>query len=109
MRRGITIDSINGTLAMAMGGYKLGDVKLASVIEPTYIVIQVPMATRSQVNQLSNLPLMAADGSTAPLAELGRFVLETNEPIIWHKDLRDVEFVVGEMEGSLGRTYLRHV
>lgn len=102
VRRGITIDSINGTLAMAMGGYKLGDVKLASVIEPTYIVIQVPMATRSQVNQLSNLPLMAADGSTAPLAELGRFVLETNEPIIWHKDLRDVEFVVGEMEGRLG-------
>ena len=102
VRRGITIDSINGTLAMAMGGYKLGDVKLASVIEPTYIVIQVPMATRSQVNQLSNLPLMAADGSTAPLAELGRFVLESNEPIIWHKDLRDVEFVVGEMEGRLG-------
>ena len=102
VRRGITIDSINGTLAMAMGGFKLGDVKLASVIEPTYIVIQVPMATRSQVNQLSNLPLMAADGSTAPLGELGRFVLETNEPVIWHKDLREVEFVVGEMEGRLG-------
>jgi len=102
IRRGITIDSINGTLAMAMGGYKLGDVKLASVIEPTFIVIQVPMATRSQVNQLSNLPLLAADGSTAPLAELGRFVLETNEPVIWHKDLRNVEFVVGEMEGRLG-------
>jgi len=102
VRVGITVDGINGTLAMAMGGYKLGDVKLASVIEPTYIVIQVPMATRSQVNQLSNLPMVTSDGATVPLGELGRFILETNEPVIWHKDLRDVEFVVGEMEGRLG-------
>jgi multidrug efflux pump subunit AcrB len=102
IRRGVSVDSINGTLAMAMGGYKLGDVKLASVIEPTFIVIQVPMATRSQVNQLSNLPMVTSEGATVPLGELGRFVLETNEPVIWHKDLRDVEFVVGEMEGRLG-------
>jgi len=102
IRRGVTVDSINGTLAMAMGGYKLGDVKRASVIEPTFIVIQVPMATRSQVNQLSNLPMVTSDGSIVPLGELGRFVLEEDEKIIWHKDLRDVEFVVGEMEGRLG-------
>ncbi|MFV2003776.1 MAG: efflux RND transporter permease subunit, partial [Gammaproteobacteria bacterium] len=102
IRRGVTVDSINGTLAMAMGGYKLGDVKLASVIEPTFIVIQVPMSTRSQVNQLSNLPMVTSDGTIVPLGELGRFVLKPNEPVIWHKDLRDVEFVVGEMEGRLG-------
>jgi multidrug efflux pump subunit AcrB len=102
IRRGVTVDSINGTLAMAMGGFKLGDVKRASVIEPTFIVIQVPMATRSQVNQLSNLPMVTSDGTIAPLGELGRFVLEENEPIIWHKDLRNIEFVVGEMEGRLG-------
>lgn len=102
IRRGVTVDSINGTLAMAMGGYKLGDVKLASVIEPTYIIIQVPMATRSQVSQLSNLPMMTSEGTTLPLGELGTFVLEDNDSIIWHKDLRDVEFVVGEMEGRLG-------
>jgi len=102
IRRGVTVDSINGTLAMAMGGFKLGDIKRASVIEPTFIVIQVPMATRSQVNQLSNLPMVTADGTIAPLGELGRFELEANEPIIWHKDLRDVEFVVAEMEGRLG-------
>jgi len=102
IRRGVTVDSINGTLAMAMGGYKLGDVKLASVIEPTFIVIQVPMATRSQVSQLSNLPMMTTSGTTIPLGEVGTFVLQENNPIVWHKDLRDVEFVVGEMEGRLG-------
>ncbi len=102
IRHGVTVDSINGTLAMAMGGFKLGDIKTASAIEPTFIVIQVPMATRSQVNQLSNLPMVTSVGTIVPLGELGRFVLELNEPIIWHKDLRNVEFVVGEMEGRLG-------
>ena len=102
IRRGVTVDSVNGALAMAMGGFKLGDVKLASVIEPTFIVIQVPMATRSQVSQLSNLPMMTTSGTTIPLGEVGTFVLEENNPIVWHKDLRDVEFVVGEMEGRLG-------
>ncbi|MCK5395876.1 MAG: efflux RND transporter permease subunit, partial [Gammaproteobacteria bacterium] len=102
IRRGVTVDSINGTLAMAMGGFKLGDVKLASVIEPTFIVIQVPLATRSQVSQLSNLPMMTTAGTTIPLGEVGSFVLQENNPIVWHKDLRDVEFVVGEMEGRLG-------
>ncbi|MGB5583651.1 MAG: efflux RND transporter permease subunit [Gammaproteobacteria bacterium] len=101
-RRGISVESINGTLAMAMGGYRLGDVKLASVIEPTYIVIQVPLATRSQVSQLSNLPVMSTAGNTVPLGELGDFVLEQEEPIIYHKDLRAIEYVTGEMEGRLG-------
>jgi multidrug efflux pump subunit AcrB len=102
IRRGVTVDSINGTLAMAMGGFKLGDVKRASVIEPTYIVIQVPLATRSQVNQLSNLPVMTSEGTTIPLSELGRFVLEEDDPVIYHKDLRAMEYVTGEMEGRLG-------
>ncbi len=101
-RRGISVESINGTLAMAMGGYRLGDVKLASVIEPTFIVIQVPLATRSQVSQLSNLPVMSTAGYTVPLGELGDFVLQQEEPIIYHKDLRAIEYVVGEMEGRLG-------
>jgi len=101
-RRGISVESINGTLSMAMGGFRLGDVKLASVIEPTFIVIQVPLATRSQVSQLSNLPVVSAAGTSVPLGELGDFVLQQEEPIIYHKDLRAIEYVVGEMEGRLG-------
>ncbi|MGD2053693.1 MAG: efflux RND transporter permease subunit [Gammaproteobacteria bacterium] len=101
-RRGISVESINSSLAMAMGGYHLGDVKLASVIEPTFIVIQVPLATRSQVSQLSNLPVISTAGHSVPLGELGDFVLQPEEPIIYHKDLRAIEYVVGEMEGRLG-------
>nr|MBS0021584.1 efflux RND transporter permease subunit [Gammaproteobacteria bacterium] len=101
-RRGITVESINRNVAMAMGGYQLGDVKRGKVLEPTYIVIQLPLAARSVMSRLGQLPLPASDGRMVPLAELGRFVKAPEDPIIYHKDLRPMEYVVGEMAGRLG-------
>ncbi len=102
VRQGISVDMINRNLAMAMGGYKLGDVKRGIVLEPTFIVIQVPLAKRSQITNLGNLPIVGNRGQIVPLAELGRFVKEGEEPVVYHKDLRGVEYVTGEMEGRLG-------
>ena len=102
VRRGISVDTINRTLAMVMGGYQLGDVKKGRELEPTYIVIQAPLGSRSQINRLGNLPVFSVNGDSVPLTELGRFVKSMEDPIVYHKDLRDVEYVVGEMEGRLG-------
>lgn len=101
-RRGITADTINRNLSMAMGGYKLGDVKRAAPLEPTYIVLQAPLAVRSQLGRLNNLPIATGDGQTIPLGELGRFVEVAEDPYIFHTDLRPMEYVTGEMEGRLG-------
>jgi multidrug efflux pump subunit AcrB len=100
-RLGISVESINRNVAMAMGGYKLGDVKQGR-LEPTYIVMQLPLQERSEVSRLWNLPIQTADGHTVPLGELGQFVQVAEDPIIYHKDLRPMEYVVGEMAGRLG-------
>jgi hypothetical protein len=102
VRRGISVDTINGSLAMAMGGFKLGDIKRGTVLEPTYIVMQIPLSVRSQVSRLGDLPIPTADGRTIPLSELGEFRKGYEDPIIYTKDLRGMEYVVGEMEGRLG-------
>ncbi len=102
VRFGISVDDINKHLAMSMGGFKLGDIKRGVVREPTYIVLQVPLAIRSQIQRLKNLPVMSTQGKTIPLGELGRFIQVSEDPIIFHKDLRGVEYVTGEMEGRLG-------
>jgi multidrug efflux pump subunit AcrB len=101
-RNGVTIEAINRNLAMAMGGSRLGDVKRAAPLEPTYIVIQAPLAVRSQVARLSNLPIPTSSGKTIPLGELGTFVQRQEDPYIYHQDLRSVEYVTGEMTGFLG-------
>jgi multidrug efflux pump subunit AcrB len=102
VRYGVSVDNINKNLSMAMGNFKLGDVKRLVVREPTYIVIQVPLPIRSQIQRLKDLPIQTASGDLIPLAELGRFVRTPEDPIIYHKDLRPIEYVTGEMEGRLG-------
>ncbi len=102
VRRGVSVDAVNQNVAMAMGGFRLGDVKRGTVLEPTYIVLQVPLANRAQLNSLGSLPIASPSGEVVPLAELGRFVQVPEDPFIYHKDLRPMEYVVGEMEGFLG-------
>ncbi|MFQ5644195.1 MAG: efflux RND transporter permease subunit [Thiogranum sp.] len=101
-RNGVSVEDINRNLAMAMGGSRLGDVKRAAPLEPTYIVIQAPLAVRSQVARLANLPIPTSSGKTIPLGELGTFVKRQEDPYIYHQDLRPVEYVTGEMTGFLG-------
>jgi multidrug efflux pump subunit AcrB len=101
VRQGISVDAINRNLGMAMGGARLGDVKMGNVLEPTYIVIQVPMAIRSKITSLSDLPISSPAGNSVPLGELGYFVKGAKDPIIYHKDLRPVEYVTGEVTGIL--------
>jgi multidrug efflux pump subunit AcrB len=101
-RRGITVENLNRNVDMAMGGYQLGDLKQGRVLEPTYIVIQLPLEARSSISRLGQLPIMTADGDMLPLAELGHFFQAPEDPIIYHKDLRPMEYVVGEMAGRLG-------
>ncbi|MGA7980273.1 MAG: efflux RND transporter permease subunit [Chromatiaceae bacterium] len=101
-RRGITVDTINRNLAMAMGGYQLGDVKQGTVLEPVNIVVELPLALRASTSALGHLPIPTADGATVPLAELGRFEKVPADNVIYHTDLRPMEYVVGEMAGRLG-------
>nr|VFJ54028.1 MAG: Multidrug efflux pump subunit AcrB [Candidatus Kentron sp. FM]VFJ60277.1 MAG: Multidrug efflux pump subunit AcrB [Candidatus Kentron sp. FM]VFK13222.1 MAG: Multidrug efflux pump subunit AcrB [Candidatus Kentron sp. FM] len=100
-RRRISVDTINRNIDMAMGNYQLGDIKEATVLEPTNIVIQVPLSLRSDPTRLLNLPIPTEDGRTVPLAEIGRFRRVAQDPIIYHKDLRPVEYVVAETTGRL--------
>jgi len=102
VRRGVSVENINTQLEMAMGGFKVGDVKVGTTLEPRFIVIQLPMAIRSQFARLGELPVPTATGGLVPLAELGRFKRITKDPILFHKDLRPVEFVTGEVTGRLG-------
>ena len=101
VRRGISVDSVNRNLSMALGGMVLGDVKQRAGHEPVNIVIQVPLAERSEVARLGDLPIQSQSGVTLPLRELGRFERVKEEDIIFHKDLRSVEFVVADVGGRL--------
>ena len=101
-RRGISTEAINRELSMALGGFVLGDVKQRAGHEPINIVIQVPLAERSQINRLGDiLVLSPTTGVGVPLRELGTFERRTEDHIIYNKDLRPVEYVVADVGGRL--------
>ncbi|MBU2006036.1 MAG: efflux RND transporter permease subunit, partial [Gammaproteobacteria bacterium] len=100
-RNGITAEDVNRTLEMAMGGFILGDIKKNALIDPTRIVMQVPLSARSQIYRLSQLPVTNRIGQFVPLHELGTFVFDKQDKPIYRKDLRAVEFVTAETVGTL--------
>lgn len=101
-RNGLSVADVNRALAMAMGGYVLGDIKHSySTVDPTPIVLQVPLSARSQIMRLAQLPVSNGQGKSIPLHELGKFVPEQQEKPIYHKDLLPVEYVTAEGVGHL--------
>ncbi|MFP4602745.1 MAG: efflux RND transporter permease subunit, partial [Halochromatium sp.] len=101
VRRGVSVDTINRNLTMALGGAEIGDVKVRAGHEPVNIVVQVPLAERSQIERLGDLPIRANSGATIPLRELGDFERVSEESIVYRKDLRAVEYVVADVGGTL--------
>jgi len=101
MQKGINVETINQSIALAMGGYVVGDIKDKHSTEPIKIVLQAPHAERALTGNITNMPIPAADGTMVPLFELGSFKQVPADPIIYHKDLRSVEYVVGESIGKL--------
>ena len=101
-RQGISVQTINQHLAMVMGEFEAATIFQSLILEPTYIVMTIPIEKRSHLHRLGDLPVMTMDQRTIPLSELGKFVKVQRDPIIFHKDLRSVEFVVGDAVGRLG-------
>ena len=71
-------------------------------LEQTVIVLQTPLTTRVNLGNLLVLPVRSQTGALVPLGELGRFVSKNVDPIIYHKDLRAVEYVTADVVGRLG-------
>ena len=98
---GVSIETINQHLAMAMGMFKVSDLKERGLEEPTHILLQVPLSLRANLHNMNSLPVMTMAGTTVPLGQLGEFVEQQRPSFIMRKDLRPVEYVVGDAKGRL--------
>ncbi len=100
-QHGISARDITEQLSMAMGGFRLGDLKVGHELEAKYIVLQAPLSVRTNMSQLLQLPIASKTGKLVPLNALGSFKRQATDPTIFHKDLRAVEYVTGEVAGRL--------
>jgi len=99
---GVTVEDINREIRMATGGFEVGAVQAPRNLEQAVIVLQTPLPTRVNLGNLSSLPVRARSGAMVPLGELGHFAPHRVDQPIYHKDLRPVEYVTGDVVGHLG-------
>jgi len=97
---GITPEMIAKKLSILGHGLEAGLLHDPIAPEPVPIVLRMPRPQRRQLADLTGLALHAPDGRMIPIAELVDVVETTEERSIYHKNLRRVVYVIGEVAGA---------
>jgi multidrug efflux pump subunit AcrB len=98
-QHGIAVSDIAHALALASSGTQVGLIHDQASREPVPAVVEFDRADRSSEQGLESIRLPAADGSMVSLRELVTVERRTIEPSIYHKNLRRVVYVTGDVAG----------
>jgi multidrug efflux pump subunit AcrB len=98
---GVAQDAIAQTLATALRGGDVTYVHAGRERYPIPVRIELPTADKSSVDDLLELEVRARSGERVPLSELVSVRRDEWDGAIYHKDLRPVVFVTGDMAGRL--------
>jgi multidrug efflux pump subunit AcrB len=109
---GISAETISQTLKIAVGGESVDLLHVPREKEDVNIVLQLPLASRSNPEELlalrvrsgdaNALPEPATAGSSAPLVPLRELVTvkqTITDKSIYHKNLMPVTYVIGDVAG----------
>ncbi|MGA7343563.1 MAG: efflux RND transporter permease subunit [Terracidiphilus sp.] len=99
-QHGIAVSDVARALALALSGSQVGLLHDAYAREPIPTVVQLDRADRSSEQALENIHLPGADGSMISLRELVTIDHETIQRSIYHKNLRRVVYVTGDVAGA---------
>jgi multidrug efflux pump subunit AcrB len=111
---GISAETISQTLKIAVGGESVDLLHVPREKEDVNIVLQLPLASRSNPEELlalrvrsgdaNALPEPATAGSAAPLVPLRELVTVKHtitDKSIYHKNLMPVTYVIGDVAGQV--------
>ena len=97
---GVSADQITQTLSMALSGAVAGIAHQAKEKEDVDIVLQLPLRDRTSLTDLGEIRVASAKGTLVPLSELTRIDAGTIEKSIYHKNLKRVVYVTGDVAGK---------
>jgi multidrug efflux pump subunit AcrB len=96
---GVSAEEVAQTLRIAVGGAGAGLVHLPAEQEDVPIFLRLPISQRSSVRDLSAVRVRGAGGRMVPLGELARVEEGVAEKNIYHKNLKRVVYVTGDVAG----------
>jgi multidrug efflux pump subunit AcrB len=97
---GVSTDQIAETLRMALSGAVVGIVHQPKEKEDVDIVLQLPQKDRTSLADLGEIRVASANGTLIPLSELTKVQEGSIEKSIYHKNLKRVVYVTGDVAGK---------
>ena len=99
-RAGVSPEAIARTLRVALAGADAAHLAEPRSREPVPVVLRLDPAQRSGASELLAVKVHGAGGALVPLSELVRPITTERSPFIYHKNLRPVTYVVGDVAGA---------
>jgi multidrug efflux pump subunit AcrB len=99
-QHGIAVSDVTHALALALSGTQVGLIHDQSAREPVPAIVELDRADRSSEQGLENIRLPGTDGAMVSLRELVTIDHETIQRSIYHKNLRRVVYVTGDVAGA---------
>ncbi|MBZ5513654.1 MAG: efflux RND transporter permease subunit [Acidobacteriia bacterium] len=97
---GVSADQIASTLRLALSGTEVGLAHQPKEKEDVPIVLELPREQKTDLTDLGEIRVASAIGALVPLSELTRIEKDTIEKSIYHKNLKRVVYVSGDVAGS---------
>lgn len=97
---GVSTEQLAQTLALAVGGSSSELAHIPSAEEDVPIFLQLPMEQRSSLNEILNIQVQGVAGNVVPLSELVSVERGFQDRSIYHKNLKPVVYVTGDVAGS---------
>jgi len=99
-RAGVSPEVVARTVRVALAGAPAARLHDPASREPVPVVLRLPRAERSSAADLLAVDVHGADGRMVPLGELVDPVESRRERFIYHKNLRPVTYVIGDVAGA---------
>lgn len=97
---GIAVADVAKTLEIAESGVTAGLIDDDQSREEVPVHVQMERDQRSSLEQLENIKLSGVDGGLVSLRELTQVHQTTLQPSIYHKDMKRVVYVTGDVAGA---------
>jgi multidrug efflux pump subunit AcrB len=96
---GIPSEDIVRTLRMALEGTKVGLAHMPQEKSPVQILLRLPPAERTGLEQFGEIALRGGSGRLVPLSELLTVEQTVQDQTIYHKNQKPVVYVTGDVGG----------
>ncbi len=97
---GVSTMEVVSALKVALGGEEVGLAHIPGEREDVPIYLQLPRADRSTIEDLKTIYLASVRGEMVPVSELVRVYDARRDRNIYHKNLKPVVYVTGDVAGK---------